>query len=186
MAKASDNAFPSVLLAEQGSAPTTPAAGHARGYVGADGLWRTVDDAGTVTAYGAGGGIPTLEYYHVASASGSVALTTSPQDVPGVTVNVAVDGTSDVYIVITHFDVNTTTASAGNLVFGLLNVDGSDRGTIAVSSMQAIGRHTVGKTWVVTGLAAGTKVFKLRAQKSGAGGVASAESNSDITVIRVA
>lgn len=48
MAKASDNPFPSVLLAEQVSTPTTPASGHWRVYAKSDGLY-LVDDAGNVT-----------------------------------------------------------------------------------------------------------------------------------------
>lgn len=52
MAKASDNEFPSVLLAE-GTTPATPAAGNARLFVdSADGLLKWVDDAGVVTSAG--------------------------------------------------------------------------------------------------------------------------------------
>jgi hypothetical protein len=47
MTKASDNEFPSVLLAEQGSNPATPGAGLWRVYAKATGLF-LIDDAGTV------------------------------------------------------------------------------------------------------------------------------------------
>lgn len=56
MTKASDNEYPSILLAEQGAAPTTPAAGFWRAYAKSDGLY-VVDDAGTETGpFGTGGG----------------------------------------------------------------------------------------------------------------------------------
>lgn len=58
MTKASDNEFPSVLLDEQASAPTTPATGFWRVYAKSDGLY-IVDDAGTETgplSTGGGGG----------------------------------------------------------------------------------------------------------------------------------
>ena len=51
MAKGSNNPFPSVLLVEQASTPTTPSAGQARIYVDdtATPLLKFVDDAGTVS-----------------------------------------------------------------------------------------------------------------------------------------
>lgn len=48
-AEMSYNPFPSLLLVEQASTPTTPAAGHARLYVTTAGALSVVDDAGTVT-----------------------------------------------------------------------------------------------------------------------------------------
>jgi len=46
----SNNPSPSLLFVEQGSTPSTPAAGHQRLYAtSSDGLWRAVDDAGAVT-----------------------------------------------------------------------------------------------------------------------------------------
>lgn len=56
MAKASDNPYPSVLLVEQAAAPATPAAGQARIYRGTDNKNYIIDDAGTSTEIGAGGG----------------------------------------------------------------------------------------------------------------------------------
>lgn len=46
-----------IVLTEQGSTPATPSTSKVRVYVGSDGLLRSVDDAGTVTAYGTGGGV---------------------------------------------------------------------------------------------------------------------------------
>lgn len=50
MALGSNNPFPSVLFVEQGSTPTTPAAGRQRLYPrSSDGKWVAVDDAAAVT-----------------------------------------------------------------------------------------------------------------------------------------
>lgn len=61
----SNNAFPSVLLDEQGSAPTTPASGFWRVYAKSDGLY-IVDDAGTETGplSTGGGASPNLNVYN--------------------------------------------------------------------------------------------------------------------------
>lgn len=56
MAKASDNEFPSILIAE-GTTPATPAAGNHRLFVdSADGLLKRVDDGGSVSTVEGGGG----------------------------------------------------------------------------------------------------------------------------------
>lgn len=56
MTKASDNPYPSLLAVEQGSDPSTPAAGRRRLYPKSDG-WYDIDDAGAVTGpFGPGGG----------------------------------------------------------------------------------------------------------------------------------
>lgn len=53
MTKASDNDFPSMLLTEQGSAPTSPAASHQRLYIRtSDHTLVTVNSSGTVTPVG--------------------------------------------------------------------------------------------------------------------------------------
>lgn len=74
MTKGSDNDFPSILLSEQGSAPTSPAAGKQRAYIRtSDHALVTVNSSGTVAAVGAGGAdlVQTLP-----------ALTTGPPDPP--------------------------------------------------------------------------------------------------------
>lgn len=53
--KASDNAFPKVILVE-GSAPTTPASGQVKVYAKGDGHVYSMDDTGAETALGGGGG----------------------------------------------------------------------------------------------------------------------------------
>src|SRR5688500_9585204 len=54
MTKASDNAFPKVILTEA-AAPAAPAAGQVKLYAKADGLLYSKDDAGAETALGGGG-----------------------------------------------------------------------------------------------------------------------------------
>jgi hypothetical protein len=58
MTKASDNDYPSILLTEQGSAPSSPAASHQRLYVRtSDHVLVLVNSSGTVSAVGAAGGV---------------------------------------------------------------------------------------------------------------------------------
>ncbi len=57
MTKASDNDYPSLLLTEQSSAPTSPAASHQRMYIRtSDHALVTVNSSGTVAAVGGGAG----------------------------------------------------------------------------------------------------------------------------------
>lgn len=61
MAKGSDNDFPSILLTEQASAPTTPAAGKRRIYWKTDNKFYVRDESGTETEIGSStGGIDFL------------------------------------------------------------------------------------------------------------------------------
>lgn len=53
--KASDNAFPKVILVE-GSAPATPATGQVKVYAKGDGRVYSIDDTGTETPLSGGGG----------------------------------------------------------------------------------------------------------------------------------
>lgn len=55
MAKGSDNDFPSLLFTEQGSAPTTPAAGKRRIYWKTDNKFYVRDESGTETEIAGGG-----------------------------------------------------------------------------------------------------------------------------------
>lgn len=73
MAKASDNEFPSVLLGEQASTPSTPSAGTARLFVdnSATPQLKLVDDAATVTTFGSGGGGTVPEWVELLDAAAS-------------------------------------------------------------------------------------------------------------------
>lgn len=85
MTKASDNEFPSVLLDEQASPPTTPASGFWRVYAKSDGLY-IVDDAGNetgpLTANGGGGGggdaMTLIEEITVSSSVASITFSSIP------------------------------------------------------------------------------------------------------------
>lgn len=55
MGLAEDNQFPSILLAEQGSAPTTPAAGFGRIYIKTDGVYFVDDDGAVVGPFATAG-----------------------------------------------------------------------------------------------------------------------------------
>ena len=61
MTKASDNLYPSVLLVEQGSAPSSPSAGDQRLFIdSADHLLKLKNSGGTVTAIGGASVVPNL------------------------------------------------------------------------------------------------------------------------------
>jgi hypothetical protein len=67
MTKASDNPFPSILVAEQGSAPTTPASGYGRIYCKADGLYFIGDngtEVGPLASSSGGGYTQGAKVYH--------------------------------------------------------------------------------------------------------------------------
>lgn len=77
MTKASDNDYPSILVTEQGSAPTSPAASHQRLYIRtSDHTLVTVNSSGTVTPVGGGssGALVFLEA-HTASSSATLDFT---------------------------------------------------------------------------------------------------------------
>lgn len=108
MAKASDNEFPSVLFAEQASAPTTPAAGNWRAYFKSDGLY-VVDDAGTeVGPLSTGGG--------GASDGGLLAYTAYD---PGTLANYTTTSTTFVDVNATNLAVTFTAPSSGKVLVRL-------------------------------------------------------------------
>ncbi len=77
MTKGSDNDFPSILVTEQGSAPTSPAASHQRLYIRtSDHTLVTVNSSGTVTQVGTGGAAGTVTAHgcKVRRASGNVSV----------------------------------------------------------------------------------------------------------------
>lgn len=79
MTKGSDNDFPSILLTEQGSAPTSPAASHQRLYIRtSDHTLVTVNSSGTVTPVGSGASAGALIFLesHTASSSATLDFTT--------------------------------------------------------------------------------------------------------------
>lgn len=77
MTKASDNAYPSLLIresADDGSDFSSPAADYRRFYIGEDGDLHLKDSSGTVTDFpvGGGSGAPTDAQYVVATANGTL------------------------------------------------------------------------------------------------------------------
>lgn len=113
MAKASDNAFPSVLLVEQASGPTTPAAGQARLYRKTDNKLYVKDDGGTETEVGSGSSVT----FSGCSLSKSAAQSISA----GAEVAVTFDG--EVFDTGTYHDNSTNTSritvpTTGYYMFG--------------------------------------------------------------------
>ena len=107
-----------------------------------------------------------------AAASGTLTLGTSLTDVPGASVTLTSLTAGAIYIATAVFDMNITTAAAGQLVEGHLDVDGADQAARALKQMGAVDRATVGQEWRGALTAAGSHTLKLRGLKNGASGVA--------------
>jgi hypothetical protein len=74
--KASDNDYPSLLLTEQGSAPSSPAASHQRLYIRtSDHSLVTVNSSGTVTPVSSGGTSPLLAVHQSTAGDASTSST---------------------------------------------------------------------------------------------------------------
>jgi hypothetical protein len=78
MTKASDNDYPSILLTEQSSAPSSPASGKQRAYIRtSDHTLVTVNSSGTVAAVGGGGSGFTPAFAIYRRTSGNYTTTSS-------------------------------------------------------------------------------------------------------------
>lgn len=178
MTKASDNDFPSVLLTEQGSAPTSPAASHQRLYIRtSDHTLVTVNSSGTVTPVASSG-----------TAGTSILLT---YDLGADITNQAITGG-------TYFDLfanqNFTVASASSIVevvlrgMGFFNDNASSAeymcrvnidsggtpvlkymsgGSDYASGTNVRGNPLVGGTVFISGLSAATHTIKAQITASG-------------------
>jgi hypothetical protein len=100
--KASNNDFPSLLLTEQGSAPTTPAASHQRLYIRtSDHALVTVNSSGTVAAVGGGGGGGYLGTRTEFTLGADVSFVSANAFVDGTTAGVPTAGVYDVWARVT-------------------------------------------------------------------------------------
>lgn len=106
MTKASDNDYPSILVTEQGSAPTTPAASHQRMYIRtSDHTLVTVNSSGTVTAVGAAAAFaPGVKAFYAQTATNGTSNAT--------TISAASSGDRIIVVVSSRSrDVNTPTCT---------------------------------------------------------------------------
>ena len=123
MTKGSDNEFPSVLLDEQASAPTTPATGFWRVYAKSDGLY-IVDDAGTETGpFGTGGGSSVVPW-SIAPDGGAINLTNRSFGASNRAYYIPCTIPADCTITGARFVVGT---QSGNISVGLYAADGTTR-----------------------------------------------------------
>lgn len=119
-----------------------------------DGSWRF----GGMSGIGPVGGFPS---HVIAPDTATLAATTSTVVLAGSTLNVPCPGPAAVYVVQAIFDVEKAAATAGAWT-GYLQVDGVNQlppGILGGGS--AIYRMSTPGLWFVTGLAAGTRVFRL-------------------------
>ena len=102
----------------------------------------------------------------ISGPTSDTSTTNSEADVPQLTTSIAVPGTWARYRV----TVDLAVGSFGNGSFtGKLSVDGSSDAKVIVTTATASGnRQQPSRTWIVTGLAAGTRTFKVRAVSSAA------------------
>ena len=88
-------------------------------------------------------------------------------DVPGLSITVTVGGPSEVYEAIIAMEARKSAATQSLLQVRLV-VDGvSQSGSIAEDSTATVSRLTTSRPWpVITGLAAGSRVFKVQASQT--------------------
>ena len=103
-------------------------------------------------------------------------------DIPGMSLNVPVADTADVFIVNATLYLGMLTSSTASFV-GELFIDGvAQTGTVIARFSDTSGRGTFGQQWRITGLAPGIRVFKMRGRLSAASGSYAAFVNSSMTV----
>jgi hypothetical protein len=110
-------------------------------------------------------------YFDQAACSSALTVPTSAADVVGATLTVPIMSTVNVFKVVGTFEVQVITANTSTFI-GMLNVGGSNQTMQALINNQSAAagtRQTVTQTWKITGLTAGTSVFKLQAQCASAG-----------------
>lgn len=130
-------------------------------------------------------GMTIAEVVQAGASSNLAPLTTSYQDIPGATLSLTVVAT-DLLIVIAVFDFQVTTAGAATNALGQLVVNGVAQSVLALRSMDAVGRGTHSQTWLVSGLAAGARVFKLQAEKTTSSGVVNVNAGgTNLLVLRL-
>ena len=94
--------------------------------------------------------------------TGTLASFTAEADIPGATINVVVTGSNATVLISGQFDFQA--GGTACTFVGLLQWNGADRTTQAIFVATAAGqRATVGRSWRITGVAAGTYTAKLRA-----------------------
>lgn len=180
MAKVSAIEIPSLLFAEQGSNPATPATGFGRLFVKADGVY-FIDDAGTVVGpLGTGGG----------GSTGGILAVTSYN--PGTLASYSRAGSSASYADIdaTNLAVTFTAPSSGDVLVRLTGLCGISSGAsnqvfwnlrestsdLAGTDAQIVNAAAVSNTMkshacVVTGLTAGNSyTYKWGWKPTGSGG----------------
>ena len=122
-----------------------------------------------VTSYVSASGIPTTTPIYEATCTTATDITTTgTSDVTGCTVTVTANSTSDRFVVngccdVAHQDATSSVFSC------MLTVDSTAQSNRMYFNGISNGvRVTMGKTWIVTGLSAGSHTFKFQATQTAA------------------
>ena len=132
------------------------------------------------------GGATAVPYAEDCSSTAALTTGTSAVDVPGCLLSVPVSSTDNTYLVTASFDVQTITTGGGVFV-GRLSVGGVDRNQQCLWSSGAANgyRASVSQTWLVGGLSAGSKTFKLTAAGTAANSMRVNAGHTTLTVTQV-
>lgn len=164
----SNNEFPSVLFAEQASAPTTPGTGLWRAYFKSDGLY-IVDDAGTETGpLSTGGSLPTLVSDKVTLTSGNVSITgTTFIDVTGLSITVTT-GARRCLVGYAGSVFHATSGATGRLDLAIdgTRVGGTNGGLMEFKTATTNQYGNGSFTFLTDTLTAASHTFKIQANTS--------------------
>jgi hypothetical protein len=157
--KASDNDYPSILLTEQSSAPTSPASGKQRAYIRtSDHTLVTVNSSGTVAAVGGSGG--TLSYQQ-SFLSADVSMTSANTFYNGPTVTLS----TGTWLITSRLMLLDPTGGSG--IYALKLWDGTTVATnVMYSGPSAASWMAPPDLTAVVVVASGTPVWKVSAAVS--------------------
>lgn len=170
MVKASDNAYPSLLVVET-AAPVSPASGNQRLFIDpADHLLKTKNSAGTVTALGSSGAL----------ASGYATVATDQSSTGGAFADLATVGPTVTITVNTKVKVTISADTYGSASDTAMNmgVDISGANTVAAAEAQkmqtayvsAVGSAgQASRVMYYSGLTPGSTTFKAKYYRGGSG-----------------
>lgn len=153
-----DNGVGELQLANAATVPTTNPAGGLVLYA----------HQGVPSVRDPGGNLLGMVRTYQARATGQLSNFTTEADVPGATVQVTVTGSNATIQVTAFWDCNCGTGAA--TMVGFFNWNGSDQPSQGIHQGSAAGqRDTVGQTYTITGITAGTYTAKLRASCTASG-----------------
>jgi hypothetical protein len=144
--------------------------------------------ATALEAISAGARLTALETKAISTCNPSANFTQGtsgvPVDITGMTTTINVRGVSDVYMVTAVFDIQITVNGLA-MILGRTVVDGVSRGDAIWAPQVLNGRSQVSAVYLVTGLAAGNRIFKGQSWNAAGVGGGTIFSGSQIQVVRL-